>query len=126
MTEFYYKIHQVFYFKMWQIYYKMRQLLQYAKFVTNYDGTTYSTSNLNSIKLSLYPVDTGRKLNVYKTFRRRPGPFERLMYVQFTSCVYWVMNSMTRTLLIEKLYKFRTIKCCFTLYLYPIHMHVLG
>ena len=31
-----------------------------------------------------YPVDTGRKLNVNKTFRRRPG---RLMYVQFTSCV---------------------------------------
>ena len=32
------------------------------------------------------PLDTGRKLNVHKTFRRRP---ERLMYVQFTSCVYW-------------------------------------
>ena len=31
------------------------------------------------------PVDTGRTLNVHKTFRRRPG---RLMYVQFTSCVY--------------------------------------
>ena len=28
--------------------------------------------------------DTWRKLNVHKTFRRRP---ERLMYVQFTSCV---------------------------------------
>ena len=35
-----------------------------------------------------YPGDTGRKLNVHKTFRRRPG---RLMYVQFTSCVYWVI-----------------------------------
>ena len=23
---------------------------------------------------SAYPVDTGRKLNVHKTFRRRPGP----------------------------------------------------
>ena len=23
--------------------------------------------------ISTYPVDTGRKLNVYKTFRRRPG-----------------------------------------------------
>ena len=33
-----------------------------------------------------FPVDTGRKLNVHKTFRRRPG---RLMDVQFTSCVYW-------------------------------------
>ena len=32
----------------------------------------------------LCPVDTGRKLNVHKTFRS-------LMYVQFTSCVYWVL-----------------------------------
>ena len=34
------------------------------------------------------PVDPGRKLNVHKTFRRRPG---RLMCVQFTSCVYGVL-----------------------------------
>ena len=33
----------------------------------------------------IFIVDTGRKLNVHKAFRRRP---ERLMYVQFTSCVY--------------------------------------
>ena len=32
------------------------------------------------------PIDTGSKLNVHKAFKRRPG---RLMYVQFTSCVYW-------------------------------------
>ena len=31
------------------------------------------------------PVGTGHKLNVHKTFRRRPG---RLMYLQFTSCVH--------------------------------------
>ena len=37
------------------------------------------------------PVDTGRKLNVHKTFRRRPG---RLMYVQFTSCVYWDIDKL--------------------------------
>ena len=24
-------------------------------------------------KTTIYPVDTGRKLNVHKTFRRRPG-----------------------------------------------------
>ena len=30
------------------------------------------------------PVDTGRKLNVHKTFRRRPGR-------QFPSCVYGVV-----------------------------------
>ena len=33
----------------------------------------------------LISVDTGRKLNVRKTFRKRP---ECLMYVQFKSCVY--------------------------------------
>ena len=46
-------------------------------------------------KLPYVPVDTGRKLNVHKTFRRRPGrrtSSERLMYVQFTSCVYWVLK----------------------------------
>ena len=43
----------------------------------------------SSIFFRLYshgiPVDTGRKLNAHKMFRRGPG---RLMYVQFTSCVY--------------------------------------
>ena len=34
------------------------------------------------------PVDTGRKLNVHKMFRRRPGRPEPLVYVQFTSCFY--------------------------------------
>ena len=33
------------------------------------------------------PLDKGRKLNVHKTFRRRP---ERLMYVQLTFCVQGV------------------------------------
>ena len=51
------------------------------------------------------PVDTERKLNVHKTFRRHPKTSwtssERLMYVQFTSCVYggilnWVSISMGR------------------------------
>ena len=37
------------------------------------------------------PIDTGRKLNVHKSFRRRPG---RLMYVQFTSSVYWVEETI--------------------------------
>ena len=34
-------------------------------------------------------VDIGRKLNVHKTFRRRPG---RLLYVQFKPCVYKVKH----------------------------------
>ena len=40
---------------------------------------------INSKNARISPVDTGRKLNVYETFRRRPGC---LMYIQFTSCVY--------------------------------------
>ena len=49
-------------------------------------------------QISYNPVDTGRKLNLHKTFRRRPEltqdvrktswtSFESLMYVQFTSCI---------------------------------------
>ena len=34
---------------------------------------------------NVIPVDTGRKFNVHKTFSTFS---ERLMYVQFTSCVY--------------------------------------
>ena len=43
-----------------------------------------------------FPVETGHKCNVHKTFKRCPGHLlnvrtssERLMYVQFKSCVYW-------------------------------------
>ena len=32
-----------------------------------------SSSHMSRKIISLYPVDTGRKLNVHKTFRRRPG-----------------------------------------------------
>ena len=49
---------------------------------------TLSFSSTSSYP-SAYPLDTGRKLNVHKTFRRTSS--ERLMYVQFTSCVYWVI-----------------------------------
>ena len=36
------------------------------------------------------PVDTGRKLNVHKAFRRRPGRILNVLctFVQFTFCVY--------------------------------------
>ena len=40
--------------------------------------------------LFMYPVDTERKPNVHKTFRRRPG---RLMYVQFTSSALHVRTN---------------------------------
>ena len=39
---------------------------------------------LSHFRSPFYPLDTRRKQNVCKTFRRRP---ERLIYVQFTSCV---------------------------------------
>ena len=48
--------------------------------------------NSFSFQLKLCPLDTGRKLNVHKTFRRRPASSERLMYVQFTSCIQGVLN----------------------------------
>ena len=38
----------------------------------------YFQTNIYGKIMSKNPVDTGRKLNVHKTFRRRP---ERLMYV---------------------------------------------
>ena len=31
------------------------------------------------LKGSLYPIDTGRKVNVHKTFRRRPGRILNLL-----------------------------------------------
>ena len=40
---------------------------------------------INSKNVRINPVDTGRKLKVHKTFRRHAG---RLIYVQFTCCVY--------------------------------------
>ena len=38
------------------------------------------------MSITSIPIDTRRKLNVHKTFR---ASSERLMYVQFTFCVYW-------------------------------------
>ena len=47
-----------------------------------------------------------------------------IFYIKFRFCeTFTEINSVTRTLLIETLSKFRTVKCWFTLY---IHMYVLG
>ena len=45
---------------------------------------------------NIFPVDTECKLNVHKAFRRRPfwTSSERLMYVQFTSCVHWIWRNI--------------------------------
>ena len=40
---------------------------------------------VDTTSIHFNPVGTGRKLNVHKTFRRRPG---RLLNVLCTSCVY--------------------------------------
>ena len=48
--------------------------------------TIYTELNVTQVKVvstPLIPVETGRKFNVYKTLSS-----ERLMYAQFTSCVY--------------------------------------
>ena len=45
---------------------------------------------------SRYPVDTERKLYVHKTSWTSS---ERLMSVQFTSCVYWVIIVLKRPIL---------------------------
>ena len=35
------------------------------------------------------PVDTGRKLNVHKTFRRRPGRLLKVLCTSNLRAVYW-------------------------------------
>ena len=50
-TELYYKMRQVIYYKMRQFYHKMRQLLQNATFITNYDSTTFNVFLLFAIIL---------------------------------------------------------------------------
>ena len=45
------------------------------------------TSKIELFSVTIFSLDTGRKLNVHKMFRRPPGRLsERLMYVQLTSC----------------------------------------
>ena len=38
------------------------------------------------------PVDTGRKLNIHKTFIGRPGHLLNVLCTFNTSCVYWGDN----------------------------------
>ena len=64
----------------------------YQKMLAKLDSWLWRSLNWNRLKCpeipkeyKCNPVDTGSKLNVHKTFRRRPG---RLIYVQLPSCVY--------------------------------------
>ena len=56
---------------------------------------TKSLTNLTIFWQHTHPVDTGRKLNVHKTFRSWTSS-ERLMYVKFTSCVYGAVHMALR------------------------------
>ena len=63
-----------------------------ARFVKSSDQTIIQTIRKNK---SIFPVDTGRKLNVHKASGTSS---ERLMYVQITSCVYGVLRRLDRIL----------------------------
>ena len=75
--------------------------VKFAKFLR----TTFFTEHLRCLFLSnqmtprkigeLISIDTGHRLNLHKTFKRRPG---RLTYVQFTSCVYGVWTRWNNNL----------------------------
>ena len=64
-------------------------MFQRLKVLAGYTNRQIHHSYQNELSRN-NPVDTGSKLNVHQTFRRRLGrtSTERLMYVQFTSCVY--------------------------------------
>ena len=61
----------------------MMEILQIQVSQLSIEPFTKVTST--SVLIIYNPVDTGRKLNVFGTSRTSS---ERLMYVQFTSCVY--------------------------------------
>ena len=62
--------------------------MNFAKFLRTLLQNTFGRLLIyaSPVRFEVYkfPVDTGRKLNVHKTFTSS----ERLMYVQFASCVY--------------------------------------
>ena len=64
----------------------------YNNFTTKFASTIGSVAPTKSLRVKTntkpYRLDTGRILSVYKTFRRTSS--ERLMHIQFTSCVQGV------------------------------------
>ena len=76
---------------------------------------------LHSKYCTIFPVDTGRKLDVHNTFRRRP---ERLMYVQFTSCVYGVVMNISSSFV--TLFSFDHRQCCLTSVFFTFHCFLLN
>ena len=51
-TKFCYKLRQLIYYKLRRFYYKLRQLLQIATFITNYDGTSVTLLLENTLTLT--------------------------------------------------------------------------
>ena len=49
-------------------------------------------------KLNFHPVDTGRKLNVHKMFRRGPGRLLNVLCTFNLRPVYWAQSGMQRGL----------------------------
>ena len=48
----------------------------------------FSRVKMKSLSLKPNPVDTGRKLNVHKTFRRRPGRSEDVQKTSYVRSIY--------------------------------------
>ena len=69
---------------------KLRQWCFSVDFVKFLRMLFLQNSSWRLLVYSTYPVDTGCKLNVHKTSRTSS---ESLMYVQFTSCVYRVVET---------------------------------
>ena len=87
------------------------ELISFSKY---FSSTDPCDNSIGDTRIS--PVDTGRKLKVHKAFRRR------LMYVQFTSCVYWNCTYRKYKKKIRKsLYSFFSVRVMLILQGYYYH-----
>ena len=66
--------------------------LPFSTTIQGNEATRYPDHSKSHLLRLFIPIDTGHKLNVHKTFRRRDVLdvtfYERLMNVEFTFCVY--------------------------------------
>ena len=49
------------------------ELQHYVNLEANFNINKFENLSIRFVRQSIIPVDTGRKLNVHKTLRRRPG-----------------------------------------------------
>ena len=59
------------------LFYRTSLVAASGTYVTEFSFSTPATL----FQKFLYPVDTGRKFNVHKTFRRRPGRLMNVLYM---------------------------------------------